>query len=156
MSDSLWPYGPQPTGLLCPWDSPGWNTGVSCHVLLQGIFPTQGWNPHLFCLLHWWVDSLPLALPGKPKSHVSFPRGILNLVDGTQAAFHALDSLDEDFSCFPNCLSTALCACWRPVMLETHLMDLFVSKQGDSTSVPETLWSNTVNSRAKAVQWQGF
>ena len=25
----------------CPWDSPGKNTGVGCHALLQGIFPTQ-------------------------------------------------------------------------------------------------------------------
>ena len=24
--------------LLCPWDSPGKNTGVGCHFLLQGIF----------------------------------------------------------------------------------------------------------------------
>ena len=31
-------------------DSPGKNTGVGCHVLLQGIFPTQGLNP---CLLHF-------------------------------------------------------------------------------------------------------
>ena len=30
--------------LLCPWDSPGKNTGGGCHLLLQGIFPTQGWN----------------------------------------------------------------------------------------------------------------
>ena len=28
--------------LLCPWDSPGKNTGVGCHTLLQGIFPPQG------------------------------------------------------------------------------------------------------------------
>ena len=28
-------------------DSPGKNTGVGCHALLQGIFPTQGWNPGL-------------------------------------------------------------------------------------------------------------
>ena len=34
-------------GLLCPWDSPGKNTGVGGHFLLQGIFPTQGSNPHL-------------------------------------------------------------------------------------------------------------
>ena len=26
------------------WDSPGKNTGVGCHALLQGIFPTQGLN----------------------------------------------------------------------------------------------------------------
>ena len=29
------------------WDSPGKNTGVGCHALLQGIFPTQGSNPGL-------------------------------------------------------------------------------------------------------------
>ena len=29
----------------CPWDSPGKNTGVGCHFLLQGSFPTQGLNP---------------------------------------------------------------------------------------------------------------
>ena len=31
---------PRPTRLLCPWDSVGKNTGVGCHALLQGIFPT--------------------------------------------------------------------------------------------------------------------
>ena len=30
-----------PARLLCPWDFPGKNTGVGCHTLLQGIFPTQ-------------------------------------------------------------------------------------------------------------------
>ena len=41
-SDSLWAPGLQPTRLLCPWDSPGKNTGVGCRALLQGIFPIQG------------------------------------------------------------------------------------------------------------------
>ena len=31
--------------LLCPWDFQGKSTGVGCHFLLQGIFPTQGSNP---------------------------------------------------------------------------------------------------------------
>ena len=31
----------------CPWDSPGRNTEVGCHSLLQEIFPTQGLNPGL-------------------------------------------------------------------------------------------------------------
>ena len=35
MSDSVRPHGRQPTRLLCPWDSPGKNTGVGCHFLLQ-------------------------------------------------------------------------------------------------------------------------
>ena len=47
MSDSLGPHGLQHTRLLCPWNSPGKNTGMGCHVLLQGIFPTQGLNPGL-------------------------------------------------------------------------------------------------------------
>ena len=32
-------YGQQPNRLLCPWDSPSKNTGVSCHSLLQGNLP---------------------------------------------------------------------------------------------------------------------
>ena len=36
-----------PTGLLCPRDSPGKNTRVGCHALLQRIFLTQGSNPGL-------------------------------------------------------------------------------------------------------------
>ena len=47
-------------------DSPGKNTGVGCHALLQGIFLTQESNPCLFHLLHWQVGSLPLVPPGKP------------------------------------------------------------------------------------------
>ena len=47
VSSSLQPYGLQPARLLCPWDFPGNCTGVDCHFLLQGIFPTQGSNPGL-------------------------------------------------------------------------------------------------------------
>ena len=39
---------------------------VSCRFLLQGIFLTQGLNPHLLCLLHWWAGSLPLVSPWMP------------------------------------------------------------------------------------------
>ena len=60
----MWPHGLQPARLLCPWDSPGKNTGVGDHSLLQGIFLTQGSNR---CCLHWQVDSWPLAPPGKPS-----------------------------------------------------------------------------------------
>ena len=36
------PWTCQPAWFLCPWDSPGRNTRVGCHFLLQAIFPTQG------------------------------------------------------------------------------------------------------------------
>ena len=47
MFDSLQPHGLQPTRILCPWDFPGKDTGVGCHFLLHGVFPTQGLNPGL-------------------------------------------------------------------------------------------------------------
>ena len=55
------------TRILCPWHSPGKNTGVGCHFLLQGIIPTQRSNLSLLHLLHWQVGSLPLAPAGKPQ-----------------------------------------------------------------------------------------
>ena len=61
MFDSLGPHGLQPCRLLCPLDFPLKNTGVGCHFLLQGIFLTQGSNPHL---LHWQTDSLPWSHQG--------------------------------------------------------------------------------------------
>ena len=53
VSDSLRTPGLYPARLLCPWDSPGKNTGVGCHALLQGIFPTPGLNPCFLYLLLW-------------------------------------------------------------------------------------------------------
>ena len=60
LSDTLRPRGQWSIRLLCPWKSPGKNTGVGCHALLQEIFPTQGLNPCLLQLLNWQADSLPL------------------------------------------------------------------------------------------------
>ena len=66
VSDPLRACGLWPTRLLCPWNFPVKNTEVGCRFLHKGIFPTQELNPHLSCLLRWWVDSLPLVPPGKP------------------------------------------------------------------------------------------
>ena len=56
MSDSVWPHRHQPTRLSCPWDSPGKNTGVGCHFLLQCMkekkwkwsrsVVSNSWRPH--------------------------------------------------------------------------------------------------------------
>ena len=59
MSDSFDPMDCSPPGSSVHVDSPGKNTGVVCHALLQGILPTLGLNPHLshcrqilYCLSH--------------------------------------------------------------------------------------------------------
>ena len=65
------PMDCSPPGPFCPWDSQGKNTGMGCHAYLWGIFPTQGSNPYLLCLLHWQAGSWPLAPPGKPLIFIS-------------------------------------------------------------------------------------
>ena len=51
VSDSLQPHGLPPFTILCPWNSPGKNTSVGYHFLLQGSFPTLGSNLDLLhCL----------------------------------------------------------------------------------------------------------
>ena len=78
MSDSLRPHGLAPAWLLCPCDFPGKNTGVGCHFLLQGIFPTQELNLsllHLLCLWHCQADYyyyyfFTTEPPGKSDSKV--------------------------------------------------------------------------------------
>ena len=55
------------------------NTVVGCHALFQGIFPSQGVNSHLLCLLPWQVGSLPLMPHGKPKIYDIRARGLLFL-----------------------------------------------------------------------------
>ena len=65
------PMNCSPPGSSVHGVSPGKNTGVGCHALFQEIFPTQGSNLCLLCLLRWrQAGSLPLALPGKPFSWI--------------------------------------------------------------------------------------
>ena len=64
-SPTLRPHGLQTPRLLCPWDSPGKNTGVGCHFLLQGIFSTQGSNPGL---PHYRQTLYPLSHQESPDS----------------------------------------------------------------------------------------
>ena len=58
-------------------DSPGKNTGVVCHFLLQGIFPTQGSDLHL---LHWQAESLPLRLLWSPQKALYWVIFVISLL----------------------------------------------------------------------------
>ena len=59
----------------------GKNAGVGYRFLPQGIFLTQGLNPHFLCLLHWQVDSLPL-------SHLAFSWFILKKNNASSYQFY--------------------------------------------------------------------
>ena len=58
------PWACSPHGFSVLGGSPGKNTGVGCHALLQGIFPTQGLNPGL---LHCRQILYHLSHQGSPR-----------------------------------------------------------------------------------------
>ena len=60
---------PSAVSNLQNWNSPGKNTGVSSHSLLQGIFPTQGWNPGL---LHCMQILYRLSHQGSPQGLLDY------------------------------------------------------------------------------------
>ena len=64
------PMDYNPPGSSVHGDSPSSNTGVGCHGLLQGIFPTQALDSHLLLFLRRQVGSLALEPPGK-SLHIS-------------------------------------------------------------------------------------
>ena len=100
--------GCNPTRLLCPCDSPGKNTGVGCHALLQGIFLIQWWN---LCLLHWQADSLPLSYLGSPYNNV---KQCKYFCVGTSHFIH--------WECVCLCVSVNVCR----VVLSEELCNLWV------------------------------
>ena len=56
----------------CGLPGEGKNNRMGCRALLQGVFPIQGSNPGLLCLLHRQVGPLPPVSPGKSIHHVCY------------------------------------------------------------------------------------
>ena len=97
------PLDCSPPGSSVHGDSPGKNTGVGCHALLQGIFPTQELNPGLpHCR---WMDYLPSEPPGKPMNtgvgSLSFLQGIFPTPKPESPALQ-VDSLPAELPGKPN------------------------------------------------------
>ena len=64
MSDSVQPHRWQPTRLSRPWDSPGKNTGVGCHFLLQCMKVKSESEVTQSCPTLW--EPMDYSLPGSP------------------------------------------------------------------------------------------
>ena len=89
MSSFLQPHGLKPARLLCPWDFPGQNTGVGSHSSpLQGIFLTQGLNPHFLLgrqiLYHWATREALFVQKGENTGLAKKFRFFLNIVQKTR------------------------------------------------------------------------
>ena len=74
MSDSVWPHRWQHTRLPCPWDSPGKNTGVGCHFLLQCMKVKSESEEDQSCPT--LSDPMDCSLPGC-SIHGIFQAGVL-------------------------------------------------------------------------------
>ena len=74
MSDSVGPHRQQPTRLPRPWDSPGKNTGVGCHFLLQRMKVKSENEVALSCLT--LSDPMDCSLPGS-SAHGIFQARVL-------------------------------------------------------------------------------
>ena len=74
VSDSMQPHRRQPTRLLCPWDSPGKNTGVGCHFLLQCMKVKRESEVTQSCPT--LSDPMDCSLPG-PSVHGIFQARVL-------------------------------------------------------------------------------
>ena len=75
MSDSVRPHRWQPTRLHCPWDSPGKNTGVGCHFLLQCVKVKSEREAQLCLTLH---DPMDCSLPGSSTHGIFQARVLVN------------------------------------------------------------------------------
>ena len=101
------PVGCSPPGLLCPWNSPGKDTGGGCHALLQGIFSTQGSNPRLLSFLHWQAGSLPLMPPeSRPTTFSRVPISFLGGGPARPTAVSCACLLPGQGSCLGSELTT--------------------------------------------------
>ena len=79
MSDSVQPHKQQPTRLRRPWDSPGKNTGVGCHVLLQCMKVKSESEVAQSCpTLH---DPMDCSLPGSSNHGIFQARVLENPMD---------------------------------------------------------------------------
>ena len=85
----------KPPGSSLHGISPGKNTGVGCHALLQGIFPTQGLNPRLLRLLccrwilyHWVIREAQLDKGWVPLGLSHFCLLLSRRVSGVTACLY--------------------------------------------------------------------
>ena len=120
MSDSVRPHRRQPTRLLRPWDSPGKNTGVGCHFLLQCMKVKSESEVAQSCLT--LRDSMDCSLPGS-SVHGIFQARVLEWV---AIAFSTTFSLGMQKKNTGQCLSLftlyyCVCVCVHAKSLWSYL-----------------------------------
>ena len=134
MSDSVRHHGWQPTRLPCPWDSPGKNTGVGCHFLLQCMKVKSKSEVAQSCPT--LCDPMDCSLPGS-SVHGIFQARVLEwvaiafsiylcsvsqlLFGYTEASLHVRDNshlvlVYNSFNVFLNLIADTLLMIFAPIL----------------------------------------
>ena len=128
VSNSLLPHGLVPFRLHSAWDSPGKNTGVGCHFLLQGIFHTQGSNAGLpncrqilYCLSHWGRCSIVVS---RMTNWLNELMGRWQFPDGVSSAAKTFLSFQSPSSTWPTSLPSPTAPLMCPPLCYPPLIEL--------------------------------
>src|SRR5574340_368103 len=99
MSESMQPHRRQPTRPCCPWDSPGKNTGVGCHFLLQYMKVKSESEVAQSCPT--LCNPMNCSTPGLPVHH-QLPEFTQTLVHRVSDAIQPSHSLSSPSPLAPN------------------------------------------------------
>ena len=117
------PHRPQPTRVPRPWDSPGKNTGVGCHFLLQGMKVKSKSEVTQSCLT--LCDSMDCGLPGS-STHGIFQARILEWV--AYLASYQTNHWKTSSATITSLKKCSMIYCWNRQLLE--LVVCMVSNRG--------------------------
>ena len=129
MSDSVRPHRWQPTRLPRPWDSPGKNTGVGCHFLLQCMEMKRESEVSQSCPTR--SDSMDCSPPGSSIHGISQAR-VLEWVAIAETRNNLIMMLSWVSDVSPNLL---MVCCWQMKhYLWSHCNSLFKHRHRNSSS----------------------
>ena len=131
MSDSVWPQRRQSTRLPCPWDSPGKNTGVGCHFLLQCMKVKRESEVAQSCPT--LSDPMDCSLPGSSFHGICQAR----VLEWVAIAFSAMKLY---IMTKPIYNSTNRVKCNLHVLTNTHLCCLFDDSHFDRCNSISLIW----------------
>ena len=125
MPDSVRPNRRQPTRLHHPWDSPGKNTGVGCHLLLQCMKAKNKSEVAQSCL-----EKVKTTHSGKSSWDTLGPQGTASLHKGSSPFFETTATLN-----------ILWCGCHQNI----HLLNYFKSKVSAYRNYSDVYWIHNDN-----------
>ena len=132
VSDSVRPQRRQPTRLPCPWDSPGKNTGVACHFLLQYMKGKRESEVAQSCLTP--SDPMDYSLPGSSIHGIFQARALEWGAIAFSVNYHRRVNFKSQFTHLEN-KGVGLHEIQSPLWLHTYMIPLFLIPDSSITAV---------------------